>query len=59
MTSGQPGSCAVRDGALTAGMVARMASAGAWAFDRYLPRLLEVVFGRRRVRDAVEEAEQE
>ena len=34
-----------------------MASAGAWSFDRYLPRLLQVVFGKRRVRDAVSEAE--
>jgi hypothetical protein len=50
--------CAVRDGTLTTDMVSHLASAGAWAFDRYLPRLLEVLFGRRRVRDAVEEAEQ-
>lgn len=34
-----------------------MASAGAWSFDRYLPRLLQVVFGRRRVLDAVNDAD--
>ena len=47
----------MRDGALTTEMVTHMASAGAWSFDRYLPRLLQVVFGKRRVRDAVSEAE--
>ncbi len=49
--------CAVRDGALATEMVKHMASAGAWSFDRYLPRLLEVVFGKRRVRDAVNDAD--
>jgi hypothetical protein len=49
--------CAVCDGALTTDMVKHMASAGAWSFDRYLPRLLEVVFGKRRVRDAVSDAD--
>lgn len=48
---------AVRDGRLTTDMVKHMASAGAWSFDRYLPRLMEVVFGKRRVRDAVNEAD--
>jgi hypothetical protein len=50
--------CAVRDGALTTDMVKHMASAGAWSFDRYLPRLLQVLYGRRRVRDAVREADE-
>ena len=49
--------CAVHDGALTTEMVKHMASAGAWSFDRYLPRLMQVVFGKRRVRDAVNEAD--
>ena len=36
-------SCGLQDGTLTSAMVTQMANAGVWSFDRYLPRMLEVV----------------
>ena len=50
-------SCNIADGALTMEMVGDLAWAGVFAFDRYLPRLLEVVYGKRPVDEAVREAD--
>lgn len=50
-------SCNIADGVLTMEMVGDLAWAGAFAFDRYLPRLLEVVYGKRPVDEAVREAD--
>ena len=50
-------SCNVADGSLTMEMVGDLAWAGVFAFDRYLPRLLEVVYGKRPVDEAVREAD--
>ena len=50
-------SCRIADGSLTMEMVEDLAWAGVFAFDRYLPRLLEVVYGDRPVDEAVKEAD--
>ena len=49
--------CNVADGVPTMEMVCDLPWAGAFAFDRYLPRLLEVVYGKRPVGEAVREAD--
>lgn len=50
-------SCQVEDGELTTQMACTLANVGVWAFDRYYPHLLEVVYGKRSVADAVQRAE--
>ena len=47
----------VADGVPTMEMVCGLAWTGVFAFDRYLPRLLEVVYGKRPVDEAVREAD--
>lgn len=50
-------SCQVDDGTLTTQMVTTLASVGVWAFDRYYPHLMEVVYGKRSAADAIQRAE--
>ena len=50
-------SCAIEDGVLTTQMACTLANVGVWAFDRYFPKLLAMVYGKRTVVDAVREAE--
>lgn len=45
--------CAVEDGVLTTEMVTTLASVGIWAFDTYYAVLLEVVYAKRSVAEAM------
>jgi hypothetical protein len=49
--------CALEDGVPTARMVCTLANVGVWAFDRYLPSMLEMIYGKRPVLEAVQRAE--
>lgn len=49
--------CPVQDGVVTTPMVCELANVGVWAFDRYMPKLLEVVYGSSSAADAVKAAE--
>ena len=49
--------CAIEDGVLTTRMVTTLANVGVWAFDKYYPKLLEMVYAKRSAADAVREAE--
>ena len=45
--------CAVEDGVLTTEMVTTLAIVGVWAFDKYYPPMLEIVYAKRSVADAM------
>ena len=50
-------SCLIQDGVVTTRMVCELANVGIWAFDRYMPKLLEVVYGAITAEEGVKAAE--